>query len=79
MKEIVLLTGYAGFIGSQILRDLLKEGYYVIGVDNFTEGSNPDNFDDNLAFSKYEYDISSPALSDFLKSKYHYKIDYIIN
>ena len=42
--KTVLLTGYAGFIGSQIYRDLLKKGYFVIGIDNFSEGSNVSNY-----------------------------------
>jgi nucleoside-diphosphate-sugar epimerase len=38
MKKIkqskVLLTGNAGFIGSNLLARLLKQGHYVIGIDN---------------------------------------------
>lgn len=43
MKQTVLLTGFAGFIGSQILKDLLYRGYKVIGVDNFSAGSDISN------------------------------------
>jgi len=79
MKETVLLTGYAGFIGSQILRNLIKEGYNVIGIDNFSEGSNEDNFNDVKDFFDLEFDISDPKLSDFLKDNNFTNIDYIIN
>ena len=32
-----LVTGCAGFIGSQLTERLLKEGYGVIGIDCFTD------------------------------------------
>ena len=38
-KITYYLTGCAGFIGSNILEELLKLGHKVIGVDNFSTGS----------------------------------------
>jgi dTDP-glucose 4,6-dehydratase len=38
----ILLTGAAGFIGSHLADRLVREGHYVIGVDNFSTG-NPEN------------------------------------
>lgn len=38
----VLITGVAGFIGSHLCEVFLREGFYVIGMDNFLTG-NPDN------------------------------------
>ncbi len=38
----VLITGTAGFIGSHLAERFVKEGFYVIGMDNFLTG-NPDN------------------------------------
>lgn len=37
MKKI-LITGVAGFIGSNVAEALLKKGYHVVGVDNMTQG-----------------------------------------
>ena len=37
MKKI-LITGVAGFIGSQIARRFIEEGYFVIGVDDLSGG-----------------------------------------
>ena len=31
----ILVTGCAGFIGSNITERLLKDGHYVTGIDNF--------------------------------------------
>lgn len=37
----ILLTGAAGFIGSNLLGHLLEKGHFVIGVDNFNDFYNP--------------------------------------
>jgi len=39
MKKKILITGVAGFIGSNLAGRLLKEGYDVIGIDNLNYGS----------------------------------------
>ena len=39
MKNI-LVTGIAGFIGSQLAKSLLNDGYSVTGIDNFKTGFN---------------------------------------
>lgn len=67
--ETVVLTGFAGFIGSQILRDLLEKDYIVIGIDNLSEGSDPRNFEDidHSKFIPIFADISDPNLINYLK------------
>ena len=42
MKERVLVTGGAGFLGSHLCDRLLEEGFSVIAMDNFITGT-PDN------------------------------------
>ncbi len=37
-KKVALVTGSAGFIGSNLVDDLLSKNFYVIGVDNFRTG-----------------------------------------
>jgi UDP-glucose 4-epimerase len=37
MKK-VLITGAAGFIGSNLAKGLLNKGYHVVGVDNMSQG-----------------------------------------
>ena len=36
-KMKLLVTGGAGFIGSNLIKRLLKEGYEVVCLDNFKE------------------------------------------
>jgi UDP-N-acetylglucosamine 4-epimerase len=43
-----LITGVAGFIGSHLLKRLLEENQYVVGVDNFSTGFQH-NIDEVLA------------------------------
>ena len=44
MLKKVLVTGAAGFLGSHLCDKFIKEGFYVIGMDNFITGSR-----DNIA------------------------------
>jgi UDP-glucuronate 4-epimerase len=42
MKEVVMVTGAAGFIGSHLVERLLHLGYSVVGIDNFDDYYPPD-------------------------------------
>lgn len=48
MKK-VLVTGCAGFIGSNLTDRLLKDGYYVIGIDNFNNYYDPKKKERNIS------------------------------
>jgi UDP-glucose 4-epimerase len=37
MPQKVLITGSAGFIGGYVVEELLRKGYEVVGVDNFSK------------------------------------------
>ena len=41
LSEKILVTGAAGFIGSEIAKKLLSEGVQVVGVDNLNSYYNP--------------------------------------
>jgi len=60
LKERVLITGAAGFLGSHLSDRFIKEGYHVIGMDNLLTGNM-----NNLAhlmpledFEFYHHDVS---------------------
>ncbi|MFP5113721.1 NAD-dependent epimerase/dehydratase family protein [Bacillaceae bacterium C204] len=38
MRKKVLITGVAGLLGSHLAKELIIEGYFVIGVDSLTSG-----------------------------------------
>ncbi len=57
----ILITGAAGFLGSQLSDRLLADGHEVIGMDNFVTG-NPDNIAHlmgNEKFSFFKHDVSN--------------------
>lgn len=58
MKEKILVTGGAGFIGSNLCENLLESGYEVISLDNFNDYYDPkikeNNIKKALSFSSYK-------------------------
>lgn len=74
MKNNVLITGAAGFLGSHLCDFFLSKGYKVVGIDNFITG-NPRNLSHLKANSDFifrEIDITH----DF---KIDNPIDYILH
>ncbi|MBL7214325.1 MAG: SDR family oxidoreductase [Phycisphaerae bacterium] len=62
MKKKILVTGGAGFIGSHLVERLLKEGHWVIAMDNFHTGTK-DNvlaFLNNPRFEVLRHDVTEP-------------------
>jgi UDP-glucose 4-epimerase len=61
--EQVLVSGSAGFIGGYVVEELLKRGYSVIGVDNFSKyGKVRKSYDDHPRYQLVEGDARDVAL-----------------
>ncbi len=60
----VLVTGVAGFIGSNLADDLLRKGYRVLGVDNLAYGVR-EQIPERCEF--YQIDIRSPEFFDVVE------------
>src|SRR6266567_115945 len=61
--EQVLVSGSAGFIGGYVVEELLKRGYAVIGLDNFSKyGKVRKSYDDNPRYRLVEGDARDVAL-----------------
>lgn len=58
--ERVLITGAAGFLGSHLCDRFIKEGFYVIGMDNFITGDEKNfrHLFNNPAFEFIEHDVT---------------------
>jgi len=63
MDGAILLTGVAGFLGSNLLTSLLAKGHSVVGIDNLSMGSrhNIGAYLDNPAFRFIEGDARDRA------------------
>ena len=56
LKEKILVTGCAGFIGMHLSKALLEQGYDVIGVDNLNDYYDVRLKNDRLMIlKKYDY------------------------
>lgn len=76
MKGKVLVTGSQGFIGSYICKDLLDQGYKVVGIDNYSKyGHVSRPHDKNPKFSLVSMDARDlgPRFSEAFKD-----VDFII-
>lgn len=68
----VLVTGVAGFLGSNLLATLLKDGHRVTGIDNLSMGRmrNIEAFIENPNFSFVKADVTQPETFAALKGKF---------
>lgn len=59
-QKRVLITGAAGFLGSHLCDRFIKEGFYVIGMDNLSTGSmkNIEHLFPNKNFEFYFHDVT---------------------
>jgi dTDP-glucose 4,6-dehydratase len=59
-KKRVLITGAAGFLGSHLCDRFIKEGFYVIGMDNLITGDlkNIEHLFSLADFEFYHHDVS---------------------
>ncbi len=61
--EQVLVSGSAGFIGGYVVEELLKRGYAVVGLDNFSKyGKVRKSYDDNPRYRLVEGDARDADL-----------------
>ncbi|XMO87881.1 UDP-glucuronic acid decarboxylase family protein [Algibacter sp. AS12] len=54
MKKKILITGAAGFLGSHLCDRFIKEGFHVIGMDNFITGDKK-NIEHLLSLKSFEF------------------------
>ena len=60
MKNI-LVTGGAGFIGTNLIKRLLSEGHKVLSIDNYSTGKR-ENEQNNCKY--YDIDINNKSIVD---------------
>ncbi len=72
-KKKVMVTGGAGFIGSNLADAYIEDGYDVVIVDNMSSG-NRENLPDNAKF--YEIGIESPDMEKVFASE---RPDFVVH
>ena len=60
MAKRILITGAAGFLGSHLCDRFIKEGYFVVGMDNLITGDlkNIEHLFKNKYFEFHHHDVS---------------------
>ena len=69
MKKKILITGCAGFIGSNLVNFLLKKNVQIIGIDNLSTGNIRllKNALKNKKFKFYKKDLFKNKISQYFK------------
>ncbi len=77
--SVILITGGAGFIGSNLAHSLLSNGNTVVAVDNFNNYYNPQIKEDNIAdlrdndnFHLYRADLADNKLIENIFKQYNF-------
>ena len=80
----ILVTGFAGFIGSHLTEKLLNENYQVVGIDDFNDYYDPQIKENNISAFKnnknfffYKGDIRDKKLIDEIFTTQ--KIDIVVH
>ena len=69
----ILVTGGAGFIGSHLVDELIKEGHKVVVIDNLASGKK-ENLNPKIKF--YKIDICNPKIFNIFKKE---KPDFVFH
>ncbi|WP_170075516.1 NAD-dependent epimerase [Paraclostridium dentum] len=84
MKETILVTGSSGFIGYHLIKNLIKRGYKVVGIDNMNDYYDISIKKNRLKLLKeydnYEFfkiDLQEKEKIERLFEKY--KFQYVVN
>jgi UDP-glucose 4-epimerase len=73
-SKLVLLTGAAGFIGSHVLRRLMREGADIIAVDDLSVGTK-----ENIKFFNGEFYALDVSEKSFTQLMNRYNFDFIFH
>ena len=68
-KQVIMVSGSAGFIGGYVVEELLARGYRVVGIDNYSKyGKVEKSYDGHPDYTFYEDDARDVQLMSRLLS-----------
>ena len=74
-----LVTGGAGFVGTNLIKELLKEGHEVVSIDNYSSGLK-ENEVEGCTYFDIDLAESTPKHGSWAQNKYQFKnIDTIFH
>jgi len=73
-KNVIIISGCCGFMGSYFTRDCLKLGWEILGIDKLTHVSNLDLLEEFKLYSNFKF-----IQSDINDLKFLYESDYFVN
>jgi len=76
MKEKVLITGFAGFIGTNLINQLSKH-YSIIGVDSFSVSAFEPHYKKRLQFLNIQFDAGNDYVNPVNTDHHFYKADIL--
>ena len=64
-----LVTGGAGFIGTNLIKRLLKDGYEVVSIDNYSTGKK-ENHQEGCKYLDMDLAVSTPKHGSWGQGKW---------
>lgn len=76
-QQRILVTGVAGFLGSNLLTRLLENGHSVIGIDNLSMG-HPGNIEPHMDNSRFRF-IKADAMDNAIFDRISDDVDCVVH
>ena len=79
-SKSILITGGAGFIGSHLVKKLIKDypNYRILNLDSLTYASNLKNLENCKSSINYKFIKGDIRELEFLQELFQSKVDYCI-
>jgi nucleoside-diphosphate-sugar epimerase len=79
MKSAIV-TGAAGFLGSHLVEKLIREGFFVLGVDNFSTGSRSNETYLKKSYSSEQFQfVEADVVSDWTWARQIKNLEFVFH
>ena len=79
MKQNIIVTGGLGFVGSNLIKILIQQGFYVINIDKFSYSSNYYNLNDvnRKKYKFFKIDINNQLIIKKIFNSIFFLVNHI--